>query len=85
MTGSKYCVKFYSIATTYIYLSASMYASFYNLLLHFHEVYGASEAKITRKVTKYQRESCIVLLQSDIVWYYIVVLCSHVSLRTRAT
>ena len=46
--------------------STLAYAEFYNLSLHFHEVHGANKAKITGKVTKYQRESCIVLLQSEI-------------------
>ena len=41
----------------------------YILSHRFYEVYSASEAKITRKVTKYQRELCTVLLQSETVLY----------------
>ena len=51
------------------HVSACAYAEFYILSLRFYEVYSASEAKITRKVTKYHRKSCTVLLQSETELY----------------
>ena len=42
--------------------STCAYAELYNLLLRFYEIDGA---KIAGKVTKCQRESCIILLQSE--------------------
>ena len=51
------------------HVSACVYTKFYILSLHFYEVYSTSEAKFTRKGTKYQRKSCIVLLQIETVLY----------------
>ena len=54
---------------------------FITLQLRFYEFYDASEAKITRKVAKYQRESCIILLQSETVLhclhYIVMFLCTQ--------
>ena len=46
-----------------------MFADFYNLSFRLYEVNGASEASITGKASKYHRELCIVLLQSETVLY----------------
>jgi len=63
-----------------MYLATCMLAKIYNISLHFYKVYIASEAKVTVKVMKCQRELCKVLLQSNVL----VALHSYVSLHPKA-
>ena len=61
-----------------LYSSACVYAEF---TTYCFEVYDGSEVKIIGKVTKYQRESCLVLLHSETILcrlrYVVMLLCGQ--------